>query len=559
MLQSIQIKDFAIIDELTVSFQQGMTVLTGETGAGKSIIIDALALLIGGRGSSEFVRFGKDKAVLQGLFDVSTMSHVESVLIDKGIECEDNQLIITRELHKTGKSIVRVNGVLTTLAVLKEIGQLLVDIHGQHEHQHLMDEKQHLNLLDRFAFDDIKASLEEYQSQYMLYTQQKKELKRLMETEKNDTQRVSLLKRHIADIEEISPKEQEDALLEEERQMLLKNQAEFQGLSKLDTVLLHDEHGADRLMKEAAYITQHLQEVDGEKYGSVASQLQDVIAVLSDITKDMGILFDGISFDESRLQYIEERLNQLDTLKERYGETLQDVLSYYAECTQELDKILNKDKYVLQAQQSFLASHQSLIKSAESLSQLRQKHAQRLEDMVHAELHDLYMGQVRFKVLFNSGEKTDKLRSTGKDAIEFLVATNTGEPLKPLVKVASGGEVSRMMLALKTIFTKSQLISTVVFDEIDTGVSGRVAQSIADKMSHISQTVQVLAITHLPQVAAKANQHLFVEKKVVDEKTATHVRMLTEAERIHSVAHMFAGENITAAALEHAKELLESK
>lgn len=559
MLQSIHIKDFAIIETLTVSFEQGMTVLTGETGAGKSIIIDALSLIIGGRGSSEFVRFGKEKAVLQGMFDLSNAPHVVHVLKDKGIDCEEDQIIITRELHKAGKSVVRINGMLTTLTVLKEIGQLLVDIHGQHEHQHLMDEKQHLHLLDRFAFDEIKDALEQYQLQYSVYSDQKKELKQLMEMEKNDTQRVSLLQRHIADIEKVAPKENEDVLLEEERQKLLNQHTEFQGLSKLDALLLHEEHGAERLLKEAAYTTQHLQSVDSKRYGHIASQLQDVTAILNDITKNIGGLFDGVSFDESRLQYIEERLAQLDTLKERYGETIHDVLMYYADCSQELDKIVNKDKYIVQAQQTFLSSHQLLKNHAETLSQLRQQHAKRLEDMVHAELQDLYMGQVRFQVQFNSGDDKNKLRFMGQDVVEFLVSTNAGEPLKPLVKVASGGEVSRMMLALKTIFTKNQLISTVVFDEIDTGVSGRVAQAIADKMSHIARTVQVLSITHLPQVAAKAQQHLFVEKQVMDDKTATQVRVLSTEERVHSVAHMFAGEDVTAAALEHARELLEVK
>ncbi|MBF0780397.1 MULTISPECIES: DNA repair protein RecN [unclassified Granulicatella] len=556
MLQTIHIKNFAIIDQLNVQFNQGMSVLTGETGAGKSIIIDALSLVAGGRASSEMIRHECDKAVVQALFDIASLSPVQQFLEHEGLNGEDNELIITREIHRSGKSQVRINGMLANVTILKHLGTLLMDIHGQHEHQFLMNDAKHLSLLDSYGAETIANERALYMETYTQYSRLKKQLKQLMEIEQNDTQRVNLLKRHIADIEEVNPQMREDVLLEEELKTLANDKKVASVLLCLDTLLTHEETGVKQILHQSLSQLYHIVDLSKE-YEQMAIQLNDVLSGVNDMSKQLSHALDRIEFNEERLSEVENRLAQLDKLKERYGQNIDEVIVYYNESKSELDRILNKDKHLVDMQQQFLHVREQLLIQGKKLTTLRQALAVKLEQSVKEQLMSLYMDKVEFKVQFKSDGEKIKIRATGLDDVEFLVATNVGEPLKPLVKVASGGELSRMMLALKAIFASQQTISTIIFDEIDTGVSGRVAQAIANKMHDISKNIQVLCITHLPQVAAKSDYHLYVKKIVVDNRTTTELHCLSHEQRRQEVARMFAGDTLTQAALHHADELLQ--
>lgn len=550
MLQSVSIQNFAIIDDLTVDFSSGMSVLTGETGAGKSIIIDAVSLLAGSRGSSAFIRHGSEKAVLQALFDIENAPLVQTLMQELSIPNEDNQLMVYRELHSNGKSVVRLNGLLSNVSVLKQLAQQLIDIHGQHEHQQLMDDKYHLSLLDSFSPITITPLLQDYRNYYTHYQQAKKSLKSLMLSQTQDDQKVVMLKQHIKDIETVQPKANEvDELTLELKEMTL-HETYAKIVSAVDVAFHSEEHG---VLEQLQKVLSQLQSVEDKTYQEQASLVMDVLEMLKETAKFATTELEKHQFDVARYEYIQARLSQYDTLTEKYG----DVLAYYEEAKADLDKIVNKDVHLVQAQESFVMARQNVLNAGMLLSQERQKQAELLAEKIHEQLADLYMDKVVFKVNFEVFDKP-KITINGLDNVSFMVATNSGEPLKPLAKVASGGELSRLMLALKVIFSKQQGIGTLIFDEIDTGVSGRVAHAIAQKMATIGHFAQVLCVTHLPQVAAVAKQHLFVSKHVVDNHTQTQITRLSMNEREQEVAKMFAGDVLNDSALAHARELLNS-
>lgn len=554
MLQSIQIKNFAIIEELTVNFENGMTVLTGETGAGKSIIIDAVSLLAGSRSNTDFIRYGCDKAVVQGIFDITNNAFLLDKLKEFSIETEDDTVIIYREIQQSKKNIIRVNGVIVTLAQLKEIAQFLIDIHGQHEHQFLMDEAKHLSLLDNYGKQSLIALKNQYAEAYQNYKQCKTILKKVLTQDAVDHAKLVLLKRQVAEIKEVNPQINEDSLLEKESHELLENQQSGEALMRLHQLCSDETYSLSTFIKQSIFTVSDIEQIATD-YAVLSEQLRDVEDKIYDIAKMISQKLDMVSFDPERLAFVEERLNVLEKLKYNYGETLADVLDYYENITQELDSIENRETHLSKLQKEFVQSRETVLKIGQLLSEKRQEQALLLEDEIKQQLADLYMEKVVFKVDFKQQEKI-VIKSSGIDDISFLVATNIGEPLKSLVKVASGGELSRMMLALKTIFTKNERIGTIIFDEIDTGVSGRVAQAIANKMSLIGTIKQVLCISHLPQVAAKADNHLFVKKEIMADRTYTHLVVLADDDRRYEIAKMIAGDEISEFALLHATELL---
>lgn len=549
MLQSISIQNFAIIESLIVDFKNGMSVLTGETGAGKSIIIDAVALLAGGRSSSTFVRHGSDKAVLQGLFDLDHAPSVQQLLDELSIPNEENQLLVYREIHANGKGVIRINGLLSTANVLKQLTRTLIDIHGQHEHQQLMDDTHHLNLLDQFGNTDVFMVLEAYQMAYAEYAQARKQLKSLMVSQAQDDQKVSLLKQHIKDIEAVAPQEGEAEALKKELTLLLQHEKYAKALHVVDKALSNEEHGALMQINQAVASLQLLEE------SSCVEKTTDLIGALEtikDVSKFVGSMLEKHQFDLARFEFVQHRLSQYDNLSEKYG----DVLSYYQTAKAELDTIDNKETYLAQAQEAFIRARENVLENGRKLTHVRQEKAVELSRTILEQLNDLYMKNVQFEAVFLESDKP-KITANGLDDVTFMVSTNTGEPLKPLAKVASGGELSRLMLALKVIFSKQQGIGTLIFDEIDTGVSGRVAQSIAEKMYAIGTFAQVLSVSHLPQVAAIADHHLFVSKLSEADRTKTTITYLEHQERVVEVAKMFAGEDVNESALHHAELLVK--
>ncbi|KRK36646.1 DNA repair protein RecN [Levilactobacillus parabrevis] len=557
MLQELSIKNFAIIDQLDVAFKNGMTVLTGETGAGKSIIIDAVGLLAGGRGSANFVRTGTDKAIIQGSFVFPTGGTTYRVLDELGIDHDDGSVILQREIHANGRNTCRVNGMLVNTNTLKRIGETAVDIHGQNEHQELMQPEKHLGMLDEFAGNKVAELREDYTQKYAAYTQLKATLESRRANEKEWAQHLDMLKFQVNEIETAQLQAGEENELVAERDRLDNFQKINDALQQTQVILTGEETsaGANDQIGSAMQSMQAIADFD-PAFKQIASSLETAYYALSDAVGDVSSQLDLLEWDEGRLDEIERRLDVINQLKRKYGDSEEQVLSYYDKIAAELKQMQSTDETADDLEDRVASQESVLLKLAEKLSKARQEAAKRLEKAIHGELADLYMDKTVFAVHFTRS-KTQSLMSTGLDHVEFYLRTNPGEAMRPLAKIASGGELSRIMLALKTIFSESQGITSIIFDEVDTGVSGRVAQAIAEKISGIAQASQVLCITHLPQVAAMADHHYFIAKQVVADRTETSLTRLDESSRVDELARMSAGTQVTKLALEHAHELLK--
>lgn len=554
MLRELDIRNFAIIDALTVSFTEGLTVLTGETGAGKSIIIDAVHLLAGGRGSQEFIRHGSKKAEIEGLFSLENDKHpVFHKLEEFGIPSSDGDIILRRELNDKGKNVCRINGKLVTISILREVGGVLIDIHGQHETQELMDEKQHLHLLDQFAGNSLTKARESYAHTFDKYTKLKREFSSYNENEQQIAQRIDLLTFQLREIgaAELVAGEEEDLL--QERKKLQNFNKIYESVSAAHEAIQGESKGLDWVGSAMSEL-EHAATVD-EQFISHSETLSGAFYLIQDVSAEIKRLIDDMEFDPERLNEIEQRLALIQSLKRKYGASVEDILIFHDTQADELDKLMNRDKRLQIDQEKLKELTEDLRVEAEELTVLRKKAAKKLGQAIMEQLQELHMGKASFEVNFDV-LPNNKFDRNGRDSISFYISTNLGEPLKPLTKVASGGELSRMMLALKTIFSKHQGVTSLIFDEVDTGVSGRVAQAIAEKIAAISVHSQVLCISHLPQVAAMADQHLFIEKRVEKQRTTTAVHELSGQERTEEMSRMLSGAEITDLTLQHAEELL---
>ena len=554
MLSELSITNFAIIERLSISFEKGLTVLTGETGAGKSIIIDAIHLLVGGRGSSDFVRHGEDRAEIEGLFLLENASTVYDKAQELGIKIEDDMVVLRREITKSGKSVCRINGKLVTIAILREMGGSLVDIHGQHEHQELMDETKHLSLLDQFGSKQITKSLSEYEQIYAKYEQAIRKLKSLNDNEQQMAQRVDLYQFQLNEIVQAQLQLDEDEKLMDEKKQLSNFERIFESVQTSYNALKDEQKGLDWIslvmgeMETAAELN--------PEYKDMAEAVSNSYYMLEEVAGSLRSQLDNLEYDPQRINEIEARLNEINGLKRKYGQTISGILEYGAKIEEELETLLNKETHIDQLKKEILSLKKDLIIEGNELTSLRKKLAGDLTDAIHNELKQLYMQKTVFEVKINSGETF--ISKSGMDEIEFYLSTNPGEPLKPLSKIASGGELSRIMLALKSIFSKHQEITSIIFDEVDTGVSGRVAQAIAEKIHKVSTDSQVLCISHLPQVAAMADTHLYIEKETQDGRTKTKVKDLDHEGKIKEIGRMISGVEITDITKKHAQELLET-
>ncbi len=557
MLAELSIRNFAIIESLTVSFERGLTVLTGETGAGKSIIIDAISLLAGGRGSSEFVRFGEKRAEIEGLFLLESVDHpCIQKCSEFGIDVQDGMVILRRDIGANGKSVCRVNGKLVTIAVLREIGRLLVDIHGQHDNQELMDENQHLHLLDEYGGVEIKQAKKVYQEIYKRFVELNSRLKSLTENEQEMAHRLDLIQFQLNEIESAHLQPNEDVKLQEERKQIVNFEKVFNALQSAYDALQGEQRGIDWL----GLAMSHLDDVSdlNETLQTLSETLSNHYYLIEDLTYQLRNELDTLEFDPERLNTIEARLNEINHLKRKYGQSVEEILSYAAQIEEEIETITNRDSHLHTIREELQSIRKDLLVEAKNVTQIRKKSAKKLTESITEELKALYMAKTTFAVQFLKEELEDsKFTQEGIDQVEFYIATNPGEPLKPLAKVASGGELSRIMLAMKSIFSKHQGITSIIFDEVDTGVSGRVAQAIGEKIYRVSEGSQVLCITHLPQVAAMADTHLFISKETMDGRTKTNVKPLNEEEKIKEIGRMIAGVEVTELTKQHAKELLQ--
>lgn len=560
MLVELSIKNVAIIEELTISFERGLTVLTGETGAGKSIIIDAIGLLVGGRGSAEFVRYGENRAEIEGLFTLEDDHPAIEKALSLGIEVEDNMLILRRDISAAGKSICRINGKLVTLAILRELGQTLIDIHGQHEHQILLQPEQHLSMLDSFAKGKLAQTLHEYKQLFKRYQGLAQQLKTFTENEQEIAQRLDLIQYQLKEIELANLVPNEDEELVQERHKLANSEKLYHALHEG----YHSLYGEGKGLDWIGHAMGHLEEaasIDSELKGFLDS-VSNAFYALEETTFALRDQFEQVEFNPEKLNLIESRLSEINQLKRKYGASVTDILEYSSRISDELDTLLHKDDRIMKLKEELEQLMLDLRLEADALTAIRKQTAKLLIEEVCEELKALYMEKTKFDIVFK--QSTDREDSQevlfterGCDQIEFFISTNPGEPLKPLVKVASGGEISRIMLALKSIFSDQQGVTSIIFDEVDTGVSGRVAQAIAEKIKKVSFNSQVLCITHLPQVAAMADHHLFIAKNQQDDRTQTTVSLLTEKEKTTEIARMISGVEITPMSLKHANELLE--
>lgn len=554
MLYELTIRNFAIIEQLDVSFQKGLTVLTGETGAGKSIIIDAVQLLAGGRGSAGFIRHGEEKAELEGLFLIEDPAHpVHQTLESFGIEVEDEAILLRRDMSANGKSVCRINGKLVTIAIMREVGSQLIDIHGQHENQELMHERRHIHLLDQFAGEKMKEAYANYAEIYTQYTKLKRKLETATENEQQVAQRIDLYSFQLNEIDHAKLIIGEEEALEDEQRKLQNFSRLFERLNTAYEAISNDGHALD-WVGAAMSDLEDASNVDK----SLTSQYQtvtDSFYALQETGHALKTVIDDLEFDPRRLDEVENRLALFISLKRKYGQSIEDILLYRDKIADELDQLVNRDERLHAEQMKFAQIMKDLEVEAEELSILRIEAAKHLEHAIMEQLEQLHMGKASFKVMITQ-KKANEFDATGYDDVAFHIATNVGEPLKPLVAVASGGELSRLMLALKTIFSKHQGVTSIIFDEVDTGVSGRVAQAIAEKIAMVARHSQVLCISHLPQVAAMADQHYLIKKEVKNERTMTSIENVHDRERTNELSRMLSGAETTELTLKHAEELL---
>ena len=553
MLLEISIKNFAIIESISLNFEQGMTVLTGETGAGKSIIIDAMNMMLGARATTEVIRQGAPKAEIEGLFSIESNRALEEIFDEQGLELSD-EIIIRREILQNGRSISRVNGQMVNLSVLRTIGQQLVDIHGQHDQEELMRPHRHIQMLDEFGDASFFELKEAYQMSFDNYRRMRKQVLDIKKNQQEHKARIEMLEFQMAEIEAANLKAGEDIALNQERDKLLNHKHIADTLTNAYSMLDNEEFSSLANVRSAMNDMESLEEFDSE-YHEISSSLSESYYVLEDITKRLESIIDDLDFDGNRLMQVESRLDLIHTITRKYGGSVDDVLEYFAKITDEYNLLTGNNLSSEDMEIELKKLEKNLVDLAGQVAQARHKIAQDLEAEIKQELQDLYMEKAQFQVRFSQG----KFSREGNESVEFYISTNPGEDFKPLVKVASGGELSRLMLAIKSAFSRKEGKTSIVFDEVDTGVSGRVAQAIAQKIHKIGQHGQVLAISHLPQVIAIADYQFFIEKISNEHSTVSTVRLLTVEERIEEVAKMLAGENVTEAALTQARELLQSK
>ena len=553
MLLEISIKNFAIIESISLNFEQGMTVLTGETGAGKSIIIDAMNMMLGARATTEVIRHGAPKAEIEGLFSIESNRALEEIFDEQGLELSD-EIIIRREILQNGRSISRVNGQMVNLSVLRTIGQQLVDIHGQHDQEELMRPHRHIQMLDEFGDTSFFELKEAYQESFDNYRRMRKQVLDIKKNQQEHKARIEMLEFQMAEIEAANLKAGEDVTLNQERYRLLNHKHIADTLTNAYSMLDNEEFSSLANVRSAMNDMESLEEFDPE-YREISSSLSESYYVLEDITKRLESIIDDLDFDGNRLMQVESRLDLIHTITRKYGGSVDDVLEYFAKITDEYNLLTGNNLSSEDMEIELKKLEKNLVDLAGQVAQARHKIAKDLEVEIKQELQDLYMEKAQFQVRFSQG----KFSREGNESVEFYISTNPGEDFKPLVKVASGGELSRLMLAIKSAFSRKEGKTSIVFDEVDTGVSGRVAQAIAQKIHNIGQHGQVLAISHLPQVIAIADYQFFIEKISNEYSTVSTVRLLTVEERIEEVAKMLAGENVTEAALNQARELLQSK
>jgi len=541
MLLGLDIKNIALIEKLNIEVKEGMTVLTGETGAGKSIIIDAVNLLLGARGGKNLVRYGEDKASVEGLFSVG--NRLDALLEENGIEvCDD--LVLSRSLTADGKNVCRINGCMVSQNVLREIGTELINIHGQQDNQALLTASRHIDFLDGYA----KIDLSEYAE---LFAKRKEILKKIEALSKNEEERLSridLLRYQVSELTAAELKDGEKQEIQSEK-VIIENAEKIVGAISEAYSVLYEEHSAYDSVSIASGSLSKISGIDG-KIDEIASKITDIQYEIEDLVHELKSVLDGVEYDEQVLNDMEQRLDTITKLERKYGGSESSAIEYLKNAQEELETLENADEAVSGLALELESINRKLEKAAGELTSQRQSGAKKLQAEIETALTSLDMPKVKFEIMISPCDFDKK----GSDNVEFMISPNPGEPMKPLVQIASGGELSRVMLAIKSIINDG--IDTMIFDEIDTGVSGSAAQKIAQKLSCLSKGRQVICVSHQAQLAATADNHYVIKKQEEEGRTVTKIRELSMDERVEELARIIDGDNITETAVKHAKEML---
>lgn len=546
MLKSLFISSFVIIDQTTVDFKEGMTALTGETGAGKSIIINALEQLCGARASSSLVRKGSKKAVIEGVFDMN--DSIQSILDELNIEADDD-LVITKEIMDNGRSTIKINYRTVTNSALKQVAPCLLDIHSQYQTQEIFNVKNHLKILQSFMNHQDDSLLSEYQKHYFEYKKISQKIRKLEQEDLSD-ERIEYYQKQYDELKDFEYTDEMIDNLEEELKMM-KNYESMHGYMNSFNEAMSERQGALSQINEALGALGHMS--DNETFSSLYDEFYNQYYSMQDIVDRIETAFDSIDFDEYRFNELQEELFTIHRLQRKYGYLVDDIYQAQTELKEKLEASLNREDVLAGLNKQKEESYQVAYKVAQKLTALREEQGFIFVDVLEKELKDLYLPDAKLKVDI----KECNLNDTGKDEITFMVSMNKGQAFTPLNETASGGEISRLMLGIKTITMNQNQMNTLVFDEIDTGVSGKVADAIGQKMHSISLNNQVLCITHLPQVAIHADHHYAIKKLTKDDETFSTLAVLSKDERIEEIAKMLSGDVITPEAIDNAKRLLQ--
>ena len=549
MLQNLHVKNMALIDEVEIELQSGLNILTGETGAGKSIIIDSIGFALGEKADKNLVR-NPDEASLVELTFVEENKTILHALSEAQIEVEDGVIILSRKISN-GRTIAKINGESVPASKLKEIASLLIDIHGQHEHQSLLHASKHLNFLDEFAKNEIGTLKDELAKAYTSYRQIQKELEEGSLDQESRARELSLLEYELHEIESANLKTGEDEELETEYRKIGNSKKIIEALQEVSQLM--GERGAADAVARSVRELMSVSALD-EDMGSLCDQISDIEQLISDFGRDLSGYIDALEYDEERVSFVETRLDELNHLKAKYGTSIDAVIASMQERQQRIDKLLNYAEYKQKLKAEYEKARQELEGLCQRLSDIRHAAGEQFKQQMIAALSDLNFLDVRFDLDF---QRLDHFTGDGFESMEFLISTNPGAPLRKLKDIASGGELSRIMLAFKSILASQDEIDTLIFDEIDTGISGRTAQMVSEKMNVIAKNHQVICITHLPQIAAMADAHFFIEKNVIDNSTVTDIHLLDQEESIAELGRMLGGVEVTETVLQSAREMKE--
>lgn len=550
MLANLHVKNLALIEEADINFKDGLNILTGETGAGKSIILGSVNLALGGKAVSDLIRSGADYALTELSFDIESEAVKEKLTAFGVEELEEGQLIISRKITPT-RSQIKVNGQTYTLGQVREMASWLIDIHGQHDNQLLLNESHHIDILDAYAKEslaEVKAALKEV---YAAYVKQKQELQALDTDEESRNREISFIEFEVSEIESAQLSEGEDTQLEADYQKMLHAQKIMEEMAVVEQNLVS---GQDNVSDKLGQVVRALNSaaVYDDRLSGLCATLADVESLLSDAARMTADYVEDAAFDAETFQQVQQRLDFINSLKMKYGQTTAEILAYAESRKERLEQLQSHDELIAKLKRELAEKEKRLSGLSAQLSDLRKAAAQKLCAQIRTALRDLNFADVRFEAVF---EQTGHFSANGTDNMYFVIAANPGEALKPLSKVASGGELSRIMLAIRTVTANQDDIGTLIFDEIDAGISGRTAQRVAEKLCTLSQKRQVICITHLPQIAAMADVHFMIEKAVQDNKTVTSIYRLSDTQCVEELARLLGGSTITEAVRANAQEL----